>query len=244
MYTVYIHKNKINQKVYVGLTKQSPQARWRVGGHGYKKQPKFWEAIEKYGWDNFEHIILSTGLTAEEASQLEKKLIQSFDSIQNGYNIDEGGIIHSPSQETIEKIRVSMKGKTHTLETKEKISLSKEKDKKPVICVETGIEYESAASAMKHTGVDRSSISKVCYGTMNTAGGYHWYFKGEKPIYLKDKRLKPVMCIDTGKIYSSTSEAARDTNSDPSNIKKVCDGKYKTTNKLRWKYYQGEFEDE
>jgi predicted GIY-YIG superfamily endonuclease len=37
MYTVYIHKNKINQKVYVGLTKQSPQARWRVGGHGYKK---------------------------------------------------------------------------------------------------------------------------------------------------------------------------------------------------------------
>ena len=41
MYIVYIHKNKINQKIYVGLTKQDPQDRWRKGGNGYKNQPKF-----------------------------------------------------------------------------------------------------------------------------------------------------------------------------------------------------------
>lgn len=238
MYTVYIHKNKKNQKIYVGLTKQTPQNRWRKTGEGYKNQSKFWNAIQKYGWDNFEHIILKTNLTAEEAGELEQSLIKSFNSIQNGYNSDEGGVVTNHSPETIQKIKNAMVGKTHTQATKDKISKSKDKDKIKIICIETGIEYESAAEAMKQTGIDRSSISKVCRGLMNTAGGYHWCFKGEKPIILKDKRLKPVICLDTGKIYPSTSEAARDTGSDPSNIKKVCDGKYKTTNKLRWKYYE------
>ena len=238
MYTVYIHKNKINQKIYVGLTRQTTQERWRSNGEGYKSQLKFWNAIQKYGWDNFEHIVLKTDLTAEEAGELEKDLIKSFNSVQNGYNVSYGGVGTNHSAETIEKIRNAMIGKTHTQQTKDKISNSKEKDKKPVVCVETGVEYESAAEAMKQTGIDRSSINKVCRGTMKTAGGYHWCFKNKEPIYLKDKRLKSVVCIDTGKIYSSMSEAAKDTNSDPSNIKKVCEGKYKTTNKLRWKYYE------
>lgn len=238
MYTVYIHKNKINQKIYVGLTKQNPLTRWRSKGEGYKKQPKFWNAIQKYGWDNFEHIILKTNLTADEASQLEKELIKSFNSVQNGYNADEGGIITNHSPETIKKIKNAMIGKTHSQQTKNKISNSKYKEKKAIICIETKKEYLSASDAMKETGIDKSSISKACYGTIYTAGGYHWCFKGEEPEIKKDKRLKPVICITTGKIYSSISEAARDTNSDPSNIKKVCDGKYKTTNKLKWKYYQ------
>ena len=236
MYSVYMHKNKTNQKVYIGLTKQIPQQRWRSNGEGYKTQPKFWKAIQKYGWDNFEHIILKTNLTAAAASDLEKQLIQTFNSIKEGYNTDCGGIITNHSQDTINKIRNSMIGKTHSEETKKKISQSKHSDKIPIICLETGIEYSSAAEAMKLTGIDRSSISKVCYGTMHTAGGYHWYFKNNKPIITKDKRFKTVICIDTGKKYSSFSEAAKDTKSDPSNIKKVCDGKYKTTNKLHWKY--------
>ena len=244
MYIVYIHKNKINQKIYVGLTKQDPQDRWRKDGGGYKNQPKFWRAIQKYGWDNFEHIILKTNLTAKEASELEKQLIKSFNAIQNGYNSDLGGVITNHSPETIEKIRQSMIGKTHSQKTKSKISNSKQKDKKSIICIETGIEYESAADAMRKTGVDRSSISKVCYGTMKTAGGYHWCFKGQKPIYIKDNRFKPVICLNSGRIYSSIAEAARDTKSDQSNIKKVCDGKYKTTNGLKWKYYQGGIEED
>ena len=236
MYIVYIHKNKINQKIYVGLTRQSPQERWRTNGEGYKSQPKFWNAIQKYGWDSFEHIILKTNLTEDEACKMEQDLISSFNSIQNGYNVSSGGTATMHSENTKKKIQNAMKGKVHSESTKQKISQSKERDKKAVICVETNIEYESAAAAMKATGVDRSSISKVCYGTMKTAGGYHWCFKGECPIVTKDKRLKPVLCLTTGKIYSSVAEAARDTGSDPSNITKVCDGKYKTTNKLRWKW--------
>ena len=55
-YIVYIHKNKVNNKVYVGIT-SNPEKRFRKDGSGYRSQPIFWNAIKKYGWDNFDHIV-------------------------------------------------------------------------------------------------------------------------------------------------------------------------------------------
>lgn len=231
-YTVYIHENKINQKKYIGLTRQNPEKRWREG-KGYKTQKKFFNAILKYGWSNFNHIIYATNLSEKEASALEKELIMKFNSINNGYNVDLGGSTTNHSKETIQKIAEKHRGKKLS---KECIEEMRKRNSKPVICLETNKEYNSLFEAQQKTGIDKSSIGKVCSGKMNSAGGFHWYFKGDKPIIKADKRYRPVECITTGKKYLSLAEAAKDTNSDVSNIKKVCDGKYKTTNKLKWKY--------
>ena len=88
-YSVYVHKFP-NGKNYVGLTKQDVEVRWGHKGWGYKKQP-IYKAIEKYGWDNIQHIVLKDGLTFEEAQNLEKEKIIEFDSINNGYNVSPGG---------------------------------------------------------------------------------------------------------------------------------------------------------
>lgn len=236
-YTVYIHRNKINNKVYIGLTKQIPEQRWR-NGNGYKTQIKFWRAIQKYGWSNFEHIIFSTNLSKQEASLLEQDLIKKFDSIKNGYNLDLGGSTTNHSKETLQKMSQSMKGKKCSELTKDKISNSNYHTniKKKIYCIETGKKYNSIKEASDDTNIDRSSIGKACSGKMNTAGGYHWCYQNEEKNIQIDKRYRPVLCITTNKAYLNMSEAARDTNSDNSNIKKVCDGKYKTTNKLKWKY--------
>lgn len=80
-----------------------------------------------------------------------------------------------------------------------------------------------------------------------TAGKMKWRYAdstlNEQYILLinnKDEKhkfgRKPVICITTGKYYDSVAAAAADTKSDASNIIKVCNGKYKTTNKLQWKY--------
>ena len=71
LYTIYCHKNKINNMCYIGQTcRKYVKTRWNLG-KGYWCSTKFYNAIKKYGWDNFEHIILYTNLTKEEASILE-----------------------------------------------------------------------------------------------------------------------------------------------------------------------------
>lgn len=49
---------------------------------------------------------------------------------------------------------------------------------RPVLCVETGVVYESAIEAQKQTGIDDSNISTICKKVPKhkTAGGYHWEF--------------------------------------------------------------------
>jgi group I intron endonuclease len=49
------------------------------------------------------------------------------------------------------------------------------------------------------------------------------------------KRQRKVLCLDTGVIYASISEAERETKSD--NIYLVCAGKRKTANGLKFQYY-------
>lgn len=90
---VYIHKFP-NKKVYIGITDRPVKTRWGVNGCGYNQQPVMWNAIQKYGWDNIEHIILFDNLSQEEASKKEKELIKEYNSqIHNGhgYNIQDGG---------------------------------------------------------------------------------------------------------------------------------------------------------
>ena len=48
--------------------------------------------------------------------------------------------------------------------------------KKKVICIETGIIYESAREASKCTGVSYKSISTVCLGKRKSTKGFHWKF--------------------------------------------------------------------
>ena len=89
-YCVYVHTNKVNGKKYIGITCRNPEVRWQ-NGQGYKRQPKFYAAIQKYGWDGFTHEIVFDGLTLQEANDKEREMIELYDSMSNGYNLTEGG---------------------------------------------------------------------------------------------------------------------------------------------------------
>lgn len=92
-YCLYIHTNKSNGKRYVGITHQDPLRRWDKGrGYG-EDQPRFYNAIQKYGWDGFEHEIRLTNLSKEEAFEREKFYISLFRSYDDrfGYNMSVGG---------------------------------------------------------------------------------------------------------------------------------------------------------
>ena len=73
-YTVYKHTSP-SGKVYIGITKRKPEYRWNKG-KGYRKdQLLFYRAIKKYGWGNFTHEILYTGLSEKDAKNIEISLI-------------------------------------------------------------------------------------------------------------------------------------------------------------------------
>ena len=91
IWCVYLHTNLTNGKCYVGITSQYPvEKRWK-NGLGYQTQPKFYSAIQEFGWDGFDHKITETGLTESEAREKEQEYITFFDSIDNGYNSTLGG---------------------------------------------------------------------------------------------------------------------------------------------------------
>ena len=71
-WSVYLHTNLINGKMYVGITGIKPSDRW---AKGYRHSTKFYHALQKYGWNNFEHTILVDQLTREEACEIEINLI-------------------------------------------------------------------------------------------------------------------------------------------------------------------------
>lgn len=74
------------------------ETRWSGNGTQYRPRNKktsrpFWNAINKYGWDNFEKEILENNLTFDEAIEGEIFYIAFFDATnkEKGYNLSRGG---------------------------------------------------------------------------------------------------------------------------------------------------------
>lgn len=178
-YIVYIHKNKINGKEYVGLTSLSPPTRRWQQGKGYKAQKKFYQAIKKYGWDNFEHIIVGQHLSANSASLLEQQLIRDHDTINHGYNADLGGIITKHSEETRKKIGEANRKRVITAQMRINMSKGQKGNNnkgKTVLCIETGQIFKSAREAGRSIGKSHTMIASVCRGERELAYGLHWKY--------------------------------------------------------------------
>ena len=119
---IYMVVNMINHKKYIG---QSKNIKKRFQSHhlvDYKNEnncnynTKFYQAIRKYGIDNFEVIVLQL-CKEEELDDLEIKFIKEFDTFKNGYNSTEGGQFWSPNihSEEIEAKRRKTREKNKSL---------------------------------------------------------------------------------------------------------------------------------
>ena len=89
-YSLYCHLNNKNFKKYIGITgSRNVKDRWGRGGSCYKNSCYFYNAIQKYGWDNFSHLVLLKNLSKEEAELLEESLIREYHLTEHdrGYNI-------------------------------------------------------------------------------------------------------------------------------------------------------------
>ena len=219
-YYVYQHINKINGKRYIGLTKQIPESRWGINGNNYKSSPYFWSAIQKYGWNNFEHIVIDRYLTKDAACDLEKTLIKKYQTQnkQYGYNIMEGGTAPSIPAEVRQQMSIAMTGNKNSLGHK----CSEEKKRKI-----------SAAQVGRHlTDEHKQKLSDAKRG------------KPHAPQSIETRRKisdshdkKPVYCKETGIVYSSIQSCAKELGLWATLVCKCCKGKLKSTGGYHFTYY-------
>ena len=99
---IYIIKNTVNDKVYVGQTKVSLKLRFQnhLSAARNGKDYIIGKAIRKYGEDKF-YIELLEECTVEELNEREKYWIAFFNSTDNrfGYNISIGGNVIRTTKE-------------------------------------------------------------------------------------------------------------------------------------------------
>lgn len=90
---VYCHTHKETGKKYFGITSKSAKERWGKNGYGYQSSPYFYNAIQKYGWDSFYHIVLHEGISERCAKEYEIKYISEYktNNKKYGFNSTAGG---------------------------------------------------------------------------------------------------------------------------------------------------------
>lgn len=91
-YIIYKYQNKINNKVYIGITSETLHKRnlKHLRKVRFKSTTNFHKAINKYGIENFDLVELDKIQTSnkKEAYGLEQFYIDKYNAYKKGYNMD------------------------------------------------------------------------------------------------------------------------------------------------------------
>lgn len=94
------------------------------------------------------------------------------------------------------------------------------KNSRPIICLETNECFESQARAAKAVGVPREAIYAALRGHIATKGLHFYYADEPKPDeeFFRNRSWTKVRCKETGVVYESIAQAARETGVSERNI--------------------------
>lgn len=231
---IYILKNKINKKVYVGETMNLRQRVYSYHKSNINTPRPILRAINKYGLENFSfEYHYHPNLSKDELLELEEKLIQEHNSLmsENGYNVCSRGQNRYSAKQSLEarKRRSEIfKGRVFTEEWKQNISNATKGEK----------HYMYGKKASEETKKKMSESHKK---------RDIWNAGKPLPDYIKHKimmnhknRMEIVQYTKSGDFvakYPSIREAARQTGIAHQNITSVCSNKYGSAGGYVWKKF-------
>ena len=243
-------------------SKSDPNERWRKDGTGYLGHTRtgqllvFAKAIEKYGWENFSHEIIEDGIdTLEEAYSREQYWIAYYHTYVNdpecaGYNMTKGGpgwLGCKLSNETKLRIKRGLHesfpdgrcgenhpfyGKSHTKETKQKISKSKRENPSRYWLGKNRSEETKEKIRQTSTGRRLTQEQKIVYAqkkreTKAKNGTDKLSWVGVQQLSLDGKLIHE---------WPKLTDACEALGLHASNVVKVCRGERKSTGGFRWQY--------
>lgn len=248
-WSVYMHTSPSN-KVYIGITSQEPKKRWGNGSN-YSKQPYFYAAIQKYGWENIKHEVLFSNLAEFEAKQKEVELIEKYQSTDKnlGYNLTKGGDGvkgYVPTEDSIQRRKETLKRLYEDPEFREKQRLTRPRgEKHPFYGKHFSAEHIESLKVSHlgkkrgpHTEETKRKIAIANTGKKKPHSGVPRSTECREKM--AEAHCKPVLQFTKDgafvQEYSSGKEASLKTGIATQNISKCCKGKLKTAKGFVWKF--------
>lgn len=150
-------------------------------GVGYKDQPKFWAAIQKYGFENFNYEVIWETKDPKEADYLEKMTIELLNSVEHGFNENYGRENSDQTKRKMSEAKKGLPGYSHPFSEEHKKKMAESKGVFGILQYDKQgnllAEYPSTMEAERQTGVPQSNIIACCKGRYKSAGGYVWRYK-------------------------------------------------------------------
>ncbi len=251
---IYCFTNLINNKKYIGSTIQEVNIRYNqhvynaFHENAYQYHYPLYEAIRKYGLNNFNFEILHHDDSCDEETlrQIEQQYIIYYNSLSpNGYN---------QTLDTAHPI--------NDIKSYQKVSQTKRDQAKCVAEIDENNNiiqiWNSIVDCAEALQISERHIADCCRGERHSTQGkrFCWLddnnqllipsytgfkYQGAQGTTQKQKTNRKVAQIDKITLqilntYDSIALAARETGCDESGISKVCRGKRKTCNNYIWQY--------
>ena len=216
---IYIIKNDINDKVYIGKTEFSIEKRFKEHLFDSNKQQAknrpLYRAISKYGKEHFWVEELEE-CSSQLANDREKYWIKQYNSYYNGYNATLGG--------------------------DGSIIINRQK----VLSLYDSDSFLCASEIAKKMDCSIDSVKTIVEQYRDNVDWTKRYLSSEKSKHGLLSEPKKVLCIEENKKFESTSAAERwlienkitTAKKSRSHISAVCKGKRKTAYGYHWKYLE------
>lgn len=261
-YCVYMHRFP-NKKTYIGQTCQKPEDRWGNNGAGYLtqysdgtyKQPLIANAVNKYNWNEVEHLILFDNLSKKDADRIEQICIILFRANNPlfGYNLSNGG--NGPgtiSEETKKKMSNNRKGKNNPMYgVSPKERMDEETYKLWLEQTTNRLTSDKFIAQNRQRNLGKTYSNEVNKKKGRSGKDHHMYGKHhteETKEKMRQAKIKEhIWCVELNELFDSAADVKRKLGIDASDVRKVCKGLKQsagkhpiTGEKLHWKFVDKE----
>ena len=228
---IYKVTNLQNNLIYIGLTSTSLQLRRKRHyneAFSNKANSDFHKALQEFKEKDFSWEIIEDNIPIEQLGEREKYWIKYYDSYHNGYNMNSGGA-------NGDNFRNWRKDNPELASYYAKLGNQKMKEilqKNPQL--EQKRKENAKNSCINYYNAHKEEVKQKSYETYLK----HKEIANKNLIEANKKRSKKVLCVETGIIYESASEAARKNNLSQGNLSAVCRGEREICGKKHWKYIE------
>jgi group I intron endonuclease len=227
---IYKITNMTNGKIYIGQTIRNldvRKAEHKSSALNSDKNYPLYNAMVKYGFDNFSFEVIDTAESTEQLNIAEQKWIAQLNTISpNGYNLENGGLNKTVAEESRQKM------------SKARLALGIRKEKHP-----NWGKHFSEETCRKIGEGNRGKIiseeNKALYSKLFSGNGNPFFGKihtDETKKKISKANSKRIYCITNDTTYNSATEAASTLNLWMSEVCKVAVGTRKHTKGFRFKY--------